>query len=137
VSRAQATETSSPLTLTSVAKDRGWFKTYTPFISTLKHSLLTSPGYLPVLGVGSVEIPTKRSPNRSSVSSYGSLHLKHVLHVPGFICNVIGASISISDGYEVDIGGGPTKWGTIKDSRGKNMAYFDPNRRLFSIKVRN
>jgi hypothetical protein len=90
-----------------------------------------------VLGVGTVEIPTKRSPNRSGVSSHGSLHLKHVLHVPGFIRNVIGASIGISDGYEVDIGGGPTKQGTIKDSWGKNMAYFDPNRRLFSIKVRN
>jgi hypothetical protein len=126
-----------PLTLSSVAKDVGWFKTYTPFASTIKHSMRTSPGYLPVLGIGTVEIPTKRSPNRSGVSSHGSLYLKHVLHVPGFICNVIGGSIGISDGYDVEIGYSPKKKGTIKDSPGKNVAYFDPNQRLVSIKVRN
>jgi hypothetical protein len=32
----------------SVAKGRGWFKTYTPFTSTLNH--------LPVLGIGTVNL---------------------------------------------------------------------------------
>jgi hypothetical protein len=88
------------------------------------------------LGVGTVEIPTKRSPNRSGVSSHGLLHLKQVLHVPDFICNVIGKPIIRSDDYDVRFDGGPTTMGTIKDSQGKNVAYFDPNRPLFSIKVR-
>ncbi|KAJ8107559.1 hypothetical protein OPT61_g8779 [Boeremia exigua] len=111
-----------------VAKDRGWFKTYTPFDSALQHSIFTSPGDLPVLGIGSVEIPTKRSPNRSGVSSHASLHLKQVLHVPGFICNVIGSPLYDSEGYDVVIGGrGPTSRGVIKDrddKLGGAMAVF-------------
>ncbi|EMD88489.1 hypothetical protein COCC4DRAFT_35186 [Bipolaris maydis ATCC 48331] len=120
-----------------VAKDRGWFKTYTPFTSTIRHSIFTSHGHLPVLGVGTVEIPTKRSPNRSGKTSYGSLYLKQVLHVPGFVCNVIGYSIITSDGYSVVTKIDPIKKGTIKDTQGKNMAYFDPKGRLFNVKVRN
>ncbi|KAF1997506.1 hypothetical protein P154DRAFT_440960 [Amniculicola lignicola CBS 123094] len=120
-----------------VAKDRGWFKTYTPFTSTLNHSPFTSPlDHSPVLGIGTVEIPTKRSPNLSGVSSHGSLHLNEVLHVPGFLCNVIGNLIMFSDGYDVQTSFSPKSKGTIKDSQGKNMAYFDPNRPLFAIKVR-
>lgn len=103
----------------------------------IKHSIFTSPGYLPVLGVGTVEIPTERSPNRSGVSSHGSLHLKQVLHVPDFICNVIGGIVEGSDGYNVETCNGPKTTGTIKDDRGKNVAYFDPSRPLFSIRVRD
>lgn len=87
-----------------------------------------------MLGIGTVEIPTKRSPNRSGVSSHGSLHLKEVLHVPSVICNIIGNPI-FSDGYVIPEFS--TKSGTIKDSQGKTMAYFDPKRPLFCIKVRN
>lgn len=93
--------------------------------------------YLPVLGIGTVEIPTKRSPNRSGVSSYSSLRLKEVLHVPGFICNVIGGHIESSDGYHLDTCGSPKSNGTIRDRRGKHLAYFDPKRPLFSIRVKN
>ncbi|USP77744.1 hypothetical protein yc1106_05018 [Curvularia clavata] len=119
-----------------VAKDRGWFKTYTPFNSTVSDFLFASSRNTPVLGIGTVEIPTKRSPNRSGVSSHGTLHLKEVLHVPDFVCNVIGGPI-FSDGYDVTIRFGPTKLGTIEDSQGKSMAYFDPSRPLLCIKVRN
>ncbi|KAH6644237.1 hypothetical protein C7974DRAFT_325674 [Boeremia exigua] len=115
-----------------VAKDRGWFKTYTPFASTITHSPFTTPGQFPVLGVGTVEIPTKRSPKRAGVASHDSLHLKEVLHVPDFICNVIGAPI-LSDGYNVILSG---RSGTIKDAKGRNAAFFDPNRPLYTIKLR-
>jgi hypothetical protein len=66
--------------------------------------------HLPVLGVGTVEIPTKRSPNRSGVSSHGSLHLKHVLHVPDFIFNVIGGSIGTFEGYDVELAAVQREW---------------------------
>lgn len=121
----------------SVAKDRGWFKTYTPFASTIDISPFTSsPKQLLVLGIGTVEIPTKRSPNLSGVSSHGSLHLNEVLHVPDFLCNVIGSPINSSDGYVVEISFSSKSKGTIKDSQGKNMAYFDIHWPLFAIKVR-
>jgi hypothetical protein len=111
----------------SIAKDRGWFKTYTPFTSTIEN--------LPVLGIGTVEIPTKRSPNLSGVSSHGSLHLKEVLHVPGFICNIIGSPI-LFDGYNIETGITSKSKGAIKDSKGKTVAYFDPKSRFFALKVR-
>ncbi|KAF3011187.1 hypothetical protein E8E13_011581 [Curvularia kusanoi] len=115
-----------------VAKDRGWVTTYTPFDSVLKCSLFISPGHLPVLGVGTVEIPTKCSPNRSGVASHGSLKLEEVLHVPDFPCNAVGGNIG--DDYIVLLSQGKTK-GSIKNSQGKNIAYFDRNRPLMTIKV--
>lgn len=94
--------------------------------------------HLPVLGVGTVEIPTKRSPNTSGVSSHGTLLLHDVLYVPDCLCNFIGYPV-ISDGYDVTIGSrhtGAKSCGTIKDDQGKNVAYFDPKSPLFAIKVR-
>ncbi|KAJ8116078.1 hypothetical protein OPT61_g2428 [Boeremia exigua] len=121
----------------SVAKDRAYFKTYTPFSSTVQDSVFTSPHHLPALEIGTVEIPTKRSPNLSGVSSHGSLHLKQVLHVPGFKCNVLGGLVMGSDGYTVETCSNPKTKGGIRDSEGKRMAYFVRNAPLFSIKVRN
>jgi hypothetical protein len=138
VSVPQLTRKNQSLTLTvSVAKDRGWFKTYTPFISTLDASPLFGNKHVPVLGIGSVEIPTKRSPNTSGVSSHGSLLLHEVLHVPDFLCNVIGQPLMLTDGCNATLGSSGTKSaGTIKDDQGKNVAYFDPKSPLFAIKVR-
>jgi len=115
------------LTLASVSKDRGWFKNYTPFVSTLEN--------LPVLGIGTVEIPTKRSPNLSGASSHGSLELQEVLHVPGFICNVVGFPV-LSDGHILQLASTPKSNGTIKDRNGKNVAYFDPKILLPTLKLR-
>lgn len=89
-----------------------------------------------VLGIGTVEILTKRSPNLSGVSSHGSLILNEVLHVPNFLCNVVGSPINSSDGYVVEISFSSKSKGTIKDSQGKNMAYFNINLPLFAVKVR-
>ena len=41
-----------------------------------------------------------------------------------------------TDGYNVTTKSGAKSRGTIKDSQGKSVAYFDPNRPLFTIKVR-
>lgn len=123
----------------SVAKDRGWFKTYTAFTSRLNASPLygAADSYLPVLGIGRVEIPTKRSPRLSGEASHGTLNLQEVLHVPEITCNIIGQTIATRDGYgSITLGGGKNSRGTIKDEDGKNVAYFDPNSPLLSIKVR-
>ncbi|EMD95961.1 hypothetical protein COCC4DRAFT_29447 [Bipolaris maydis ATCC 48331] len=120
-----------------VAKDRGWFKTYTPFTSQIQSSLFCSPRYLPVLGVGTVEIPTKQSSRKSGVANHGHLHLKQVLHVPDFICNVIGRSLMTSDGYDVQMRTSKRSKGVIKDSQGKSMALLNHNVSLYTITVRN
>lgn len=100
-----------------------------PFVGPSKH--------VPVLGIGTVEIPTKRSPNTSGASSHGFLLLHEVLHVPDVICNFIGQPLWLIDGYDATMGGGSKKTrGAIKDNQGKNVAYFDPKSPLFAIKVR-
>ncbi|KAH9867720.1 hypothetical protein IAQ61_008315 [Plenodomus lingam] len=120
-----------------VAKDRGWFKTYTPFTSKVDGSpFFSPPHHLAVLGIGTVEIPTKRSPNTSGVASHSSLLLHNVLHVPDCLCNFIGQPI-MSDGYNFTLRSGAKSQGTIKDSKGKNVAYFDPKRPLCTIKIRS
>jgi hypothetical protein len=90
-----------------------------------------------VLGIGTVEIPTKRSPNTSGVSSHASLLLHEVLHVPDFICNIIGQPLWLTDGYDPVTKFGAKSKGTIKDSQGKNVAYFHPRSPLYSIKLRS
>ncbi|CAO2649753.1 Nn.00g010450.m01.CDS01 [Neocucurbitaria sp. VM-36] len=120
-----------------VAKDRGWFKTYTPFTSTVDASPFVSPHkHIPVLGIGTVEIPTKRSPNTSGVSSHGSLLLREVLYVPDCLCNIIGQPLMFTDGYNATLEFSTKSRGTIKDRQGKNVAYFDPKSPLFAIKAR-
>ncbi|RII13658.1 hypothetical protein CUC08_Gglean004428 [Alternaria sp. MG1] len=92
---------------------------------------------MPVLGIGTVEIPTKRSPNTSGVSSHASLLLNEVLHVPDFLCNVIGQPLWSTDGYNPTTKSGTKSKGTIKDSQGRNVAYFHPESSLIAIKVRS
>ncbi|KAF7672522.1 hypothetical protein GT037_009553 [Alternaria burnsii] len=121
-----------------IAKDRGWFKTYTPFTSKVDPSLFFNPGnHIPVLGTGTVEIPIKRSPNSSGVSSHASLLLHEVLHVPDFLCNVIGQPLWLTDRYNPIIKSSTKSKGNIKDSEGKSVAYFHPGSPLLAIKVRS
>ncbi|EUC50434.1 hypothetical protein COCMIDRAFT_81932 [Bipolaris oryzae ATCC 44560] len=120
-----------------VAKDRGWFMTYTPFNSYIKSSLFCSPRYLPVLGVGTVRIPTKCSSTQSGISNHSYLRLEQVLHVPGFICNVISSSVMISDGYNIQKHVSRRSKGAVKDRSGKQIAFFNRNTPHYSIRVRS
>jgi hypothetical protein len=122
------------LTLISAAKDRGWFKTYTPFPSTV-YSIYGNRS-LQVSGIGTVEIPTQPSPDRCGAASRDSLHLKEVLHVPDLLCNILGDLNG--DGYDVSLGNylELAARGAIRDRQGKTVAHFDPTRPLFSVKVR-
>jgi hypothetical protein len=122
------------LTLISAAKDRGWFKTYTPFTSTV-YSIYGNRS-LQVSGVGTVEIPTQPSPDRCGAASHYSLHLKEVLHVPDLLCNILGDLNG--DGYDVSLGNyhEPATRGAIRHRQGGIVAYFDPTRPLYSVEVR-
>ncbi|RYP81276.1 hypothetical protein DL770_005942 [Monosporascus sp. CRB-9-2] len=115
------------------AKDRSWFGAdYTPLSSTVGHLMAGSE--TPVLGIGTVELPVKRSPRATGPRSHGILRLRNVLHVPTGICNVIGNPIL----EEYDIYTGPsmrnTK-GTIVDKQGRTVAYFDPRANFFEVRL--
>lgn len=56
--------------------------------------------------------------------------------MPDYLCNIIGQPLMSTDGYNATLGLGTKSCGTIKDSQGKNVAYFDPKSPLFAIKVR-
>ena len=90
-----------------------------------------------VIGIGTVEIPIKRSPNLSGTAAHGSLILENVLHVPSAMTNGIGQPL-VQEGYTVQFGSNSNKsMGAIKDPNGKNVAYFDPEKKLYNIKLRN
>ncbi|KAI5456699.1 hypothetical protein BGZ63DRAFT_467867 [Mariannaea sp. PMI_226] len=119
-----------------VAKDRSWFnEDYTAidsFISTV------GGGKVQVIGIGSVNLPTKTSPNRTGPSSHGVLRLKNVLHVPSSICNIVGYPIEkdyIIEQPPRSTTKGSTKGSIISIHDKREVAYFDPKGRLVEIRL--
>lgn len=89
---------------------------------------------LAAVGIGTVELLTKRTPDSTEQESHGILRLKNVLHTPSCLCNIIGAPIGTD--YSLMVGGndGVLK-GWIKDMEDKPVAYFDATRPLFQVKL--
>lgn len=56
--------------------------------------------------------------------------------MPDCLCNIIGQPLMFTDGYYPTLKFSAKSGGTIKDSKGKNVAYFDPKSPLSAIKVR-
>ncbi|KAK1777675.1 hypothetical protein QBC45DRAFT_183394 [Copromyces sp. CBS 386.78] len=151
----------STMSNVSVAKDRAWFTTYTPFDSTV----CISGQNLAVRGIGTVNLNVKRRPARAGRHNQAILPLRMVLHVPDATCNILAKipnidgqscsvyifpargesrSYSVMDGEEVEghhHGGqmqqrqGELMKGCIKDHKGKMVAYFDPDHVLFALKL--
>ncbi|EXA29337.1 hypothetical protein FOVG_19161 [Fusarium oxysporum f. sp. pisi HDV247] len=101
-----------------VAKDRSWFgDDYTPFESYVRSA---DGSELKVIGIGTVTLLTKVSPNKTGPRSHGTLRLTNVLHVPSVVCNIIGQPIL--EGYNIITRGIE---GTITNlSDGRSVAYF-------------
>lgn len=120
-----------------VAKDRCWFgDDYTPLVSFFTDMVGNS---IEVVGIGTVDLPTKISPTRTGPSSHGILHLKKVLHAPSIICNIIGQPILddyniLTSFSESSLG----RSGSITNlSDGRSVAYFKPlNRDTWFFQVR-
>ncbi|KAJ5513202.1 hypothetical protein N7463_002754 [Penicillium fimorum] len=107
-----------------VAKDRCWFgKDYIPFRSYVTDM---TGGSVEVIGMGTVNLATMRSPTQTDSDSPGSLQLKNVLHTPAMLCNIIGSPLT--DDYIVTWGDPPSsgKSGEIMSKSGRTVAYFKP-----------
>lgn len=89
-----------------------------------------------MIGIGTVELPTKCSPNHSGKAARGTLRLTNVLHAPDRQCNIIGTPISNS--YAIALGGAKSaaSKGSINDLEGRPVAYFDSRLPLFHVKLR-
>ncbi|KAI1071507.1 hypothetical protein LB507_005411, partial [Fusarium sp. FIESC RH6] len=109
------------------AKDWTWFGAdYTPFDSMI--GSMAGEARTPVVGIGTVELPVKRSPSATGpISRHPTLAQRpsrpHT-HFP------------ILDEYTVQTGfdDKDTK-GTIKDKHGRNAAYFDPRLKLYQVRL--
>lgn len=124
-------ETDAPLS-SSVARDRGWFSTYTPFPTFATHYTASRP--MEALGVGDVHIPVKLFPKRSGPKAHGTLHLRDVLHAPTAVCNIVG-NPSTGDWDEMAYGlGDDKKDAAITGQGGRRLGYF-VSRSLWVLKL--
>jgi len=89
---------------------------------------------LRVVGIGTVELPVKRSPRATGLGAHGILRLQNVLHIPTLICNVIGRPIDKE--YLVCLAPvSPNHQGTISDKQGTKLAYFDSRAKLCEVRL--
>ena len=88
----------------------------------------------PVVAIGTVELPVKRSPSATGPRSHGMLRLRNVLHVPTLICNIIGSPILDEHTVHTGFDDKETK-GTIKDKHGRNAAYFDARLKPYQVRL--
>ncbi|KAK3320263.1 hypothetical protein B0T19DRAFT_284883 [Cercophora scortea] len=124
-----------------IAKDREWFSEYTPFRSTVVDWTGTKHA---VVGIGNVNLPVKRYPNRTGRAAHGILPLVTVLHIPSFVCNILGAPPT-DHSYTVTCqpmfaAVDPTSHaslskGWITDIHNQPVAFFAPDHVLFAIKL--
>jgi hypothetical protein len=110
----------------SVAKDRSWFTSYTPFKSHL--GSFGSETKLNVMGIGTVHIPV-RLPSSKKGKKHGIIEIRGVLHAPNALCNVLGQG-DFMDRYEVD-----TLMQFVKDREGRTVACIDKTKKLLCLKL--
>ncbi|RFU80071.1 hypothetical protein TARUN_2189 [Trichoderma arundinaceum] len=117
-----------------VCNDKKWFAELTLFSSTA--SAILGSEQIPVEGVGSVDLPVKRSPNLSGPKAHHVLHLTNVLYIPSSVCNLVCWPIFKSVA-EVDFSATSKSSGSLKDADGRPVAYFAPfqERQLPCIKI--
>ncbi|KAF2500364.1 hypothetical protein BU16DRAFT_523161 [Lophium mytilinum] len=92
---------------------------------------------MPVLGVGTVSLPTEKAPGHSGPDAHGQLVLHDVLYIPSAVCNIIGLTKEDDQKLRITTSWDETARGTIKDTQGQTLAYFDldPSKPLFQVKL--
>ncbi|KAL9085645.1 MAG: hypothetical protein Q9159_004583 [Coniocarpon cinnabarinum] len=101
-----------------LAVDRQWFISYTPFASQvltgMVAGLLGGGQTLPVIGVGTVEIPVKV---RDGI--HRTLRLDDVVHVPDYVCNIVASGLILAEHDLVFSYHGPSDTGKLTNRNGK------------------
>ena len=77
---------------------------------------------LRVEGIGTVELPTKRTPSSSGPNGHTTVRLTNVLHVPGAECNILG--LRLAHDYNLSTNFQDPSKGSIRDHNGQSLAYF-------------
>ncbi|KAJ5939907.1 hypothetical protein N7516_000075 [Penicillium verrucosum] len=107
---------------THAAKDRCWFgDDYIPFKSYVTD---IAGGWVEVIGMGTIILPTRGSPFQTGSHLNNSLRLKNVLHTPAMLCNIIGNTI-LDDYTVIPTPSSPDISGVIvANYNGSSQAYF-------------
>ncbi|KAI1144232.1 hypothetical protein F5Y05DRAFT_22039 [Hypoxylon sp. FL0543] len=113
--------------------DKGWFSEYTPFASEATDYLNNK---IQILGVGTVDLPVKRSPFARGRHSHNVLHLTDVLHVPQCQVNIIGQPI-LQRHPNITIDYGRERYqGSIVDPKGRYITYMKLNeKKLLAFQI--
>ncbi|CAG9993934.1 unnamed protein product [Clonostachys byssicola] len=111
----------------SVAKDRSWFADdYTPVKSFVE---IQFGGTLPVIGMGTVNLPIKVAADKTGSTSHGTIRLEGVLHVPSILCNIIGAPMFEDYNFSV------RSRAFTDPATGRQVAYCKPDTKLCEIQL--
>jgi hypothetical protein len=121
----------TPVPLHSVARDRSWYTTYTPFQTFTEDFMGVRTE---VVGVGTVHIPVELFPNGpNDPEAHGTLRLRNVLHAPTAPCNIVG-SHRTCDYARIQIGGledgDGAQGAAILDGNGRRIGYFEVGDRV-------
>ena len=116
-----------------VANNRGWFKTFTPFQSSVGPAVPLRPvTMMDVEGVGDIELTVKTHPNRNGRNAQGALLLRDVLYAPSAVCNILGMPI-IADCNLLFGGEAPNK---LRDRQTDHVVALLDSPRLWRLRLR-
>ena len=118
----------SPDSNASVARDLGWFISYTPFTSHLDSFIVDAE--MPVVGIGSVRIPV----DLGGLFTFNAIVIDDVLHAPAAICNALGQG-DFMDRYEIFSSSREGGEHRIRDQTGGTVATFDKTKSKFCLKL--
>ncbi len=114
-----------------MCKNRGWFTDYTEFKSVIR----TPSGVQNTFGIGSVIIPTLKSPSIDRGDNHGKLVLHNVLHVPSTSYNIFGYTGEVRKNLHVSLDqGGLTSIFIVRNKEGERIAYID-DIKVYQIKL--
>lgn len=120
-----------------VAQHRDWFKSYTPFVSTVSPLYGGEP--VQVCGVGDVELKLER-PECDAEPSFSTITLRDVVYIPNGLCNIItplcpphivvnyySRSVCEADGRPIGIFDTPRLAKLRLHGQHPNQTHFDTN----------
>ncbi|ETS86608.1 hypothetical protein PFICI_00436 [Pestalotiopsis fici W106-1] len=120
-----------------VCNDKRWFKTLEPFpTAVVQKSFLTKPAETKAEGVGTVDLPVKRSPHLSGRYAHHVLRLENVIYVPDYKFNVVGMEILRKNDWVYE-GSSPFKDqdAAILDQQGLQVCYMRQNHGMSCIRL--
>ncbi|KAL7957978.1 hypothetical protein V8C34DRAFT_284055 [Trichoderma compactum] len=115
-----------------ICNDRRWFTELTPFKSAASGVLSSKP--MAVEGVGIVNLPVKRDPNRRGPQAHHVLRLTNVLYTPDSGFNILGSPL-IKLVPRISMSPTTKSKGSLADENGNRLAFFSPNAPLFCLRL--